>query len=461
MSLFYQRAAWFVYSAVAVIVGVNPAASAAIIGTNPPARPLTVERIAALPESLQPAWKEYLTRSDRQRRSDQDFLKNEIREHGLKQLTVPPEGGWRALDRTNFWYSGAEARHIAGVILSFQTPAGGWSKNLDMAGDPRVPGMAFAPDNSSPRLSSRDFDAPLDANWNYVGTFDNDATIMQLRFLAKIIPAVGTEQATSYRAAFVRGLDYVLAAQYPNGGWPQVWPLSGGYHDAITYNDNAMCNILFWLRAVSEGTGEFAFVPVQSRVRAAASLKHGIECVLATQIIEHGHRTVWCQQYDVLTLQPTSARNYEMPSKAAGESAGIMRFLMQLPNPGPEVVAAVQGAATWFKRTEIRDAAFKDYRGDGRHLIPARGNGPLWARFYELGSDRPVFGDRDKSIHDNVDEISKERRNGYAWYGNAGARALEQYAHWSLEHPSFNGAWNILHSTCRGSEPAEDASTSL
>jgi PelA/Pel-15E family pectate lyase len=33
---------------------------------------------------------------------------------------------------------------------------------------------------------------------------------------------------------------YLLAAQFPNGGWPQVWPLEGGYHDAVTFNDNAV-----------------------------------------------------------------------------------------------------------------------------------------------------------------------------------------------------------------------------
>ena len=134
-----------------------------------------------------------------------------------------------------------------------------------------------------------------------------------------------------YRAAFLRGLDYVFAAQYPNGGWPQVWPLQGGYHDAITFNDNAMTNILHLLLDVSEGTNEFVFVPEHVRALAAASLKRGINCLLACQIVVDGHRTVWAQQYDPLTRQPTSARNYEMPSQVAGESASIMIFLMQLP----------------------------------------------------------------------------------------------------------------------------------
>ena len=66
--------------------------------------------------------------------------------------------------------------------------------------------------------------------------------------------------------------------------------------------------------------------------------------------------------------------------------------------------------------------------------MPAPGSSPLWARFYETGTDRPIFGDRDQSIHDDVNEISLERRNGYAWYGEGPKRALDQYDIWSRTH---------------------------
>jgi PelA/Pel-15E family pectate lyase len=69
-------------------------------------------------------------------------------------------------------------------------------------------------------------------------------------------------------------------------------------------------------------------------------------------------------------------------------------------------------------------------------LVEAPGNGPLWARFYEIGKNRPIFGERDKTIHDNVNEISKERRNGYAWYRDTPAKALERYASWRKEFPA-------------------------
>lgn len=370
---------------------------------------------------------------------DQAVLRKELRDHHLTKVIIPPESGRFRLLPLNHgadWYRGEEARRIADVVVSFQTPAGGWSKNLNMRGNPRAPGMHFAPNNESRHLESADFDRPLNADWNYVGTFDNGATLMQLRYLAKVVAALGPDKADAYRASFVRGLDYIFAAQYPNGGWPQVWPLQGGYHDAITYNDNAMVNILRLLLGVAEGTNEFAFVPAPTRALAQARLGRGIQCLLKSQIAVNHRRTVWCQQHDMLTLQPTSARNYEMPSEAAAESAGIVTFLMLLPDPKPQVVAAVHSAAAWFEKTGIRDVAFRRANDDGRHLVPAPGNGPLWARYYEIGDNRPIFGDRDKSIHDSVDEISKERRNGYSWYTDSPASMLKAYARWSREHPA-------------------------
>jgi PelA/Pel-15E family pectate lyase len=371
--------------------------------------------------------------------ADRAFLKKELRRSGPEKIAAPHEvRGVRgiALDRPDAWYGQPEGRRIADIIVSFQTPAGGWSKNLDMTLSNRMPGEPFASGNLSNFLAPRDNDLPHDTNWNYVGTFDNDATITQLRFLARTVTATGAGSGATYRAAFLRGLDYIFAAQYPNGGWPQVWPLEGGYHDAITMNDGAMLNILTLLRNVADGTNEFTFVSAKTRAKAGASFQRGLDCLLACQIVVDGRRTVWCQQHDALTLQPASARNYEMPSQTSGESAQIVLFLMQLPHPGSNVVAAVRAAAAWFDATKLNDVAFKADGADGRKLVPAPGNGPIWSRYYEIGTDRPIFGDRDKSIHDNVNEISRERRQGYSWFNDNPKRMLEHFRRWSRDHPA-------------------------
>jgi len=413
--------------------------TAAIIGTNPPALPLGLDRITTLPVEKQSAWKAYWKKSERQLRADQEFFQKELRNYHIMQPTTPPEGrGVRGitLDKPADWYGQTEALRVADILVSFQTPAGGWSKNIDMTRQGRAPGERFSADNTSRFPVLSDNDAPKDRGWNYVGTFDNDATVTQLRFLANVVSATGAKRDETYRSAFLRGLDYIFAAQYPNGGWPQVWPLQGGYHDAITYNDNAMIQVLELLRDVAAGRSEFGFVPGKTRARAADSVKRGIQCILATQIVVNGYRTVWCQQHDALTLQPCSARNYEMPSESSAESAEIMLFLMKVPNPSSELVAAIHAAAAWFEKAKINGVSYR-FAGDaGRLLVDAPGNGPLWARYYEIGTNRPIFGDRDKTIHDNVNEISKERRNGYAWYRDTPAKALEQYSTWRGKIPA-------------------------
>jgi len=405
---------------------------AAVIGTNVPATPLTAERVAGLP-----AWKNYYEFSQRQRAADQNFLRTELATHGLKESSEPKKvhnAGAVSLKHAAVWYGNAEARRIADVIVSFQTPAGGWSKNTDYTKNPRAPGEAFGAENGSFFLHTNEFDQTEVANWSYVGTFDNDATTTELRFLAKVISATKSN-CDDLKKSFARGLAYIFAAQFPNGGWPQVWPLQGGYHDAITLNDDAMLQVVKFIRDVAERRDEFSFISPDLRARADLCWKRGLNCLLAAQIVVNGRHTVWCQQHDALTLAPTSARNYEMPAQTSSESAAIVLFLMQLPNPDAFTVAAVHAAAAWFEKTKIEDAQFTSTGAGGKKLVPSPGHAPVWARYYEIGTNRPLFGDRDKSIHDNVNEISHERRKGYGWYRDTPKRVLEHYPKWAEAHP--------------------------
>jgi len=423
----------------ALMFCVAPNLSAAIVGTNPPALPLSTERISSLPAKQQPVWKKYLEHSVKQLRADRAFFFNEVKSLGIKEFAEPPKGNSKdrlPLNKPASWYSEPEALRIADIIVSFQTPAGGWSKNLSFSEHRRAPGEPFATGGGSARLTEFDNDLPRDFSWSYVGTFDNSATTTQLRFLAKVIRVVNPKRGEVYRAAFFSGMNYIFAAQNPNGGWPQVWPLEGSYHDAITFNDGAMINVLQLLKNVAKGSDEFAFVPQSTRKFATSSLQRGIDCILATQILTGGRRTVWCQQHDLLTLQPTSARNYEMPSQGGSESAEIMWFLMELPDPNAKIVTAVHEAAAWLEKAEIHDFVFKRVGEDGRELVPTPGAEPLWARYYQIGTDRPIFGDRDKTIHSDVSEISKERRNGYSWFSAKPMRALDRYALWKEAHPN-------------------------
>ncbi len=413
-------------------------ASATVIGHSVAPQPLTAERIATLPASERGPWLGYLHRSEQQEKTDRAALSAERK--GLTNIPPEPPVGPSVrsmpLNRDAAWYSSPEARHIADVIVSFQIPSGGWGKNMNMDAAPRLPGQAYVPDNRNRLPSPGDLDAPRDPAWHYVGTIDNDATVTEMRFLVKVQSNLPRADGERYRASFIRGVRYLLAAQYPNGGWPQVWPLEGGYHDAITFNDDAVYNATVLLRDVAQSTAGVDFVPQGLREQASKAVTRALHCILAAQVVLRGRKTVWPQQSDVLTLQPVAARNYEPAALSSEESAHLLEYLMSLPHPSREVEQAIGAGVAWLRGHAIYNQAVVGGRDtpEGRHLIAQQGAGPIWARFYSLENETPVFGDRDKSIHDSMDEISRERRNGYAWFNREPEAAIEQYDTWKKEH---------------------------
>lgn len=413
--------------ALAALLALALPAIAGVIGTMTPAQPVTQPRIADLPAAQRAAWQDYLARSQALMAADQAALAAE-RHGGPGPASAAPhlkgESGM-PLDRPAAWYGSAEALAVARNIVSFQTPAGGWGKNVDRRGPPRRPGEHYAPVDDDP---SGGVVARGDG-WSYVGTIDNDATITELRFLARLQAA--RPDGDSYRAAFVRGVNYLLQAQYPNGGFPQVYPLQGGYHDAITFNDDAVAQVVALLGDVAARQGDYAFVPPDLAARAAAAKERALDVILATQVRVGGVLTGWCQQHDALTLAPVGARNFEPVALSSAESARLLMLLMAQPHPRAGIVAAIEQGIAWLQRTAVRDVDWRRDGERGRVLVPQPGAGPLWARLVDPDTMRPIFGDRDRTIHTDVNELSLERRNGYAWYGTGPAAALALYRRWA------------------------------
>ena len=322
--------------------------------------------------------------------------------------------GADALRQKPDWYASAPARGLADSVIQHQSPDGGWPKNTDLG--------------TPPPAGSRS-GASADVRWS---TIDNNGTTMPMQFLALVAHATGEAR---YRAAFTRGFDYLLAAQYPNGGWPQFFPLREGYYSRITFNDNAMVNVLTVLRDAGAGHAPYAFVDAARRAKARAAVSRGIDIILRTQIKQDGQLTAWCAQYDEKTLAPAWARAYEPPSLSGSESVGIVRYLMAIEKPTPEIVAAIDGAAAWFRAVAIpglRQEDFTDATGRKDRRVVADGAAPpLWARFYELGTNRPIFLGRDSVVRYAYSEIEHERRNGYAYYGRWPASLLDtDYPKW-------------------------------
>ena len=382
-----------------------------------PFAPLTIERIKALPSDIREPWLAYWATS--QRELTRLVVRPQADQSPLKPMSTPPKGGIHSkglrLSEPPSYYQDEAAKTVANRIVEAQSPVGGWTKGVDYS--------------QTLNESAAHRGAPM---------FDNDATTAELRFLAQVISANATDaHAPAWTEAFNRGLGYVFSAQYPNGGFPQIYPLAGGYHDGVTYNDDAMTQVLEVLRDVASGKPPYAHVSAARRAESAKRFQRGIECVLATQLKNaSGELTVWCQQYDPLTLKASAARNFEPVADSSRESAGLVLLLMSLPDPSPRVIGAVEGAVSWFKRTALHDIKVARSPADVRgNVVPAPGAPPLWARFYEPGTTTPIFGDRDRTIHYVLSEISSERIAGYAWYTDLPSRVLTKFDSWKKKRP--------------------------
>lgn len=308
---------------------------------------------------------------------------------------------WKAcLSQPPTWYASAEAQRIADTLLLWQNPNGGWTKNEE---------MTLPPPPSKP---------------NHETTIDNGATYRQLEFLSRVSVVGKTDR---YQAAFVKGLDFLLAAQYPNGGWPQFWPLKKGYYTHITFNDDAMVGVLELLRDVAQGKG----IPIDPKRRAACTtaVAKGIECILKCQVVREGKKTVWCAQHDEKTLAPAKARAYELPSLSGSESVPMVRFLMA-EHRTPAITEAVEGAVAWLQAAKLTGIRVEK-QGDDRVVVQDPKAPPLWARFYDLETNKPFFCGRDGIKRAALAEIEKERRTGYSWYSNRAQSLLDDdYPKW-------------------------------
>lgn len=363
-----------------------------VLGQWDPRHALSFERIHFLPEEQRRAWEAYVQRSAERQARDRAVLAAELAELQREQPTAPPSGEVFKLPNNppSTWFQLPETRTLADAAISFQTPSGGWSKNVALDKGPRQPGMHWSA-QATPAV------------WHYVGTFDNRSTTEHLRLLAGVYTATKTER---YRDAFLKGLDYVLEAQFPNGGWPQGYPLEGGYHDFITFNDDAFIHILELLRDIAERDREFDFVDTPRVKRAEQAFEAGLQCVLEAQVIRDGKLAVWCAQHDPIGLEPVPARLQEPASLSGGESVGIVKFLMTLPNPSDNVVKAVDHALSWFEQSRL--TGLRKTKRDGRTYYKKDPDSiePLWARFYDLETNQPIYpGARDGILYDTFLEM--------------------------------------------------------
>lgn len=337
---------------------------------------------------------------------------------------------------------------IADNIVIFQRSTGGWPKNLNMT----ETAMTDAEKKLIIQDKMRDDDS----------TLDNGATIAQLRFLASMagpyfrkpeLMKGSLVRFKSYQTAYLRGLDYLLAAQMKakgstkGGGFPQFYPKGyspdfgspnfAAYSLQITLNDDAMMNAVSFLNEVAHSAfgSDLRTMTDDGRISLAkAAVKNATAALLRLQLRDkNGKLMAWAQQYDRFTEQPIWARPFEGPAVSGLESMGVLKYLMAIQNPSADVKAAVIGGMRWFEKVALKG---QDWRNS--ELVYDSTAERLWSRYYDLddGVTPVFFKSRDyQQILYDYRQIDSDLSN-YTWFHRMplkkvnGKNLLETYSEW-------------------------------
>lgn len=319
---------------------------------------------------------------------------------------------WQGTHGTGYpQHAETDVAAIADNILLYQRVDGGWKENEDPTRILDAEGRAaFA---AEAKKSG--------------GSFDNRNIYTQLDYLAAAYALTGDAR---HRDGSLRALRFTLAQQIAScGGWPHTVPARESYHPHITFADDVTAGVLGMLRKVLDDRRRYAFVDEATLAHVRAAVERGDACVLRLQVRQGDRLAGWAGQYDETTLQPTQGRKFELPAMAVQESVGVVRYLMSIKQPSPQVVAAIEGAVDWLRRVEVVgwrletfDAPAEQYAyqksSKDRRLVQDPGARDLWARFYDVADNSVVLANRDSVRVPRYEDIPRERRVGYSWYGD-------------------------------------------
>jgi len=349
---------------------------------------------------------------------------------GLAPL-LPQQGNplGAALDSYRRWVSRSadpavalgEDRRLADNIVSWQMPHGGFYKETRW--------YANRWDGKAARSGW------LGAGGVELGTIDNGATVAEILVLADVY---GRSGEAVYRASARKAMDFLLAMQYPTGGFPQVYPARTGtvYSNRVTFNDNAMIRVLKLLDDAARQEAPFAagFFTAEQRARMGEAVERAVGFIMAAQIVQDGVKTVWCAQHDPFTHAPATGRSFELPSKSGQESVLVIAFLMSRPQT-PAVAAAAKAGVAWYRRgaVQMKDTVFdpRSTRAAGANPFVHRPGATAWYRFYDLATDTGFFCGRQPTDNPpgvgkqyDIMKIGAESRYTYQWGGSYGTPLL-------------------------------------
>lgn len=266
------------------------------------------------------------------------------------------------------------ATEVGRVLAWHQGSTGGWPIEVERAVAPPTSDLGMA-------QVRRQFGK---------GALDDNATQGSLRFLMDLDERI---DAPWLNEAIELGLSFMLESQLEAGGWPQYYPLIGGYHNFYTFNDGATNNAIEVMLKAHEHFGDSRFLE---------SARQGAEFILASQLPPE--QPGWAQQYD-WDLKPAPARTFEPAAVSSSSTSRNILTLLDIAEHTGDLryLEPIPAAIDWLEMSAL----------DEDH----------WARFYELETNRPIYPSRSGEIVDSLEKLPEAERGKYAYV--AGFKAKE------------------------------------
>jgi PelA/Pel-15E family pectate lyase len=288
------------------------------------------------------------------------------------------------------------ARETALLLVRGQHCSGGWDYIIEL--DPekrrsypyRVDGDCAERQDSTPEGET--------AGPKAASTLDDNVTQGALRLLMRVDRELGFQDPKIHEASLY-ALDQLARAQYPNGAWPQrfqkvadpglpatrsaaypdswsrEWP-GPDYRHHYTLNDNAILDVIDTFLEAARIYGE-------PRYRAVA--EKGGDFLLLAQMPDP--QPAWAQQYDG-RMHPAWGRIFEPPSITGSESQAVLQMLLVLyrETGRKKYLEPVPRAVEYLRKSNLPPEG--PWRREGGRCGPEE---LCLARFYELGTNRPLF----------------------------------------------------------------------
>ncbi len=222
------------------------------------------------------------------------------------------------------------------------------------------------------------------------GTLDDNNSQSAISLLIAL--AVQTKEER-FRDGAEYALRWLLRAQYPNGGWPQWFPLIGRYHDYYTFNDGAMNDAIRVMLEAWHAFGEQKYLDAAKKAGDFIILSQG-----------KPPQAGWAQQYD-MDLRPAWARKFEPPSYCPAVTARNIRTLVDLylATGDEKYLRPIPAAIDWLRRSKLPNGK--------------------WARFYELSTNKPLYFTRKYELTYSPDDCPTH----YSFQGGYGVESAIRY----------------------------------